>query len=92
MLFPQPNERGRFGIYGGRYVPETLIPALDELTTAYTEAADDPDFQAEFQHYFKTFVGRPSLLYFAENLDRTLRRREDLPKARRPQPHRGAQD
>jgi len=68
MLFPQPNERGRFGIYGGRYVPETLIPALDDLTAAYTEAADDPDFQAEFHHYLKTFVGRPSLLYFARNL------------------------
>ncbi len=66
--FPQPNSRGRFGIYGGRYVPETLIPALDELTEVYTQAKNDPDFQAEFQHYLKTFVGRPSLLYYAENL------------------------
>ena len=84
MLFPQPNERGRFGIYGGRYVPETLIPALDELTTAYTEAANDPEFQAEFQHYLKTFVGRPSLLYFAKNLTehcggaKVYLKREDL--------------
>jgi tryptophan synthase beta chain len=68
MLFPLPNERGRFGQYGGRYVPETLIPALEELTAAYQKAANDPDFQKEFKHYLKTFVGRPSLLYFAKNL------------------------
>ncbi len=66
--FPLPDARGRFGEYGGRFVPETLIPALDELTTAYGEAKADPTFQAELQHYFKTFVGRPSLLYYAENL------------------------
>jgi tryptophan synthase beta chain len=68
MLFPLPNERGRFGQYGGRYVPETLIPALDELTKAYRQAANDQSFQQEFKHYLKTFVGRPSLLYFAKNL------------------------
>jgi tryptophan synthase beta chain len=68
MLFPLPDERGRYGIYGGRYVPETLIPALEQLTKAYTEASNNPKFQAEFQHYLKTFVGRPSLLYFAKNL------------------------
>ena len=67
-MFPLPNERGRFGVYGGRYVPETLIPALDELTRAYREAAEDADFKAELEHYLKTFVGRPSLLYFARNL------------------------
>jgi tryptophan synthase beta chain len=68
MLFPLPNERGRYGIYGGRYVPETLIPALEQLTKAYTEASSDPKFQAEFQDYLKTFVGRPSILYYAKNL------------------------
>ena len=68
MLFPLPDERGRFGVYGGRYVPETLIPALDDLTQAYREAADDATFKAQFEHYLKTFVGRPSLLYFAKNL------------------------
>ena len=67
-MFPLPNSRGRFGVYGGRYVPETLIPALDELTQAYEEAMADTAFTAEFEHYLKTFVGRPSLLYFAENL------------------------
>ncbi len=70
MLFPQPNEKGRFGIYGGRYVPETLIPALDELAKAYSEIALSDDFQAEFHHYLKTYVGRPSLLYYAENLSK----------------------
>ncbi len=68
MLFPLPNSRGRFGVYGGRYVPETLIPALDELTQAYEEAMADAEFKAEFEHYLKTFVGRPSLLYLAKNL------------------------
>ena len=68
MLFPLPNERGRFGLYGGRYVPETLIPALEDLTKAYQTATSDPEFQNEFKHYLKTFVGRPSLLYFAKNL------------------------
>jgi tryptophan synthase beta chain len=68
MLYPLPNERGRYGMFGGRYVPETLIPALDELAQAYREAANDPEFKREFHHYLKTFVGRPSLLYLAENL------------------------
>ncbi|UCH27796.1 MAG: tryptophan synthase subunit beta [Trueperaceae bacterium] len=67
-MFPLPNNRGRFGIYGGRYVPETLIPALDELTEAYRSVAEDPDFQREFHHYLETYVGRPSLLTFAANL------------------------
>jgi tryptophan synthase beta chain len=68
MLFPLPNERGRYGLYGGRYVPETLIPALEQLTKSYQEASSDPAFQNEFKHYLKTFVGRPSLLYYAKNL------------------------
>ena len=68
MTFPLPNDRGRFGEFGGRYVPETLIPALDELTEAYNAAANGPEFQAEFEHYLKTFVGRPSGLYYAKNL------------------------
>ncbi len=68
MLFPQPNARGRFGQYGGRYVPETLIPALEELGAAYTDAQNDPEFKKTFEHYLKTFVGRPSTLYLAENL------------------------
>ncbi len=68
MLFPLPDARGRYGEYGGRYVPETLIPALDELTTAYDEAMNDPEFVKTFEFYLETFVGRPSTLYLAENL------------------------
>ena len=70
MTFPLPNARGRFGEYGGRFVPETLIPALDDLTAAYTEAIADPEFKKTFEFYLKTFVGRPSTLYLAENLTR----------------------
>ncbi len=83
-MFPLPDERGRFGPYGGRYVPETLIPALDELTKAYLESTEDDIFQAEFADYLKSYVGRPSLLYRAENLSRRLGgariylKREDL--------------
>ena len=68
MLFPLPDARGRYGEYGVRYVPETLIPALDELTVAYDEAMNDPEFKKTFEFYLKTFVGRPSTLYLAENL------------------------
>ena len=84
FTFPLPDTRGRFGLYGGRYVPETLIPALDELTREYESARNDAAFMAEFAHYLRTFVGRPSLLYFARNLTercggaRIYLKREDL--------------
>ncbi len=83
-MFPLPDERGRFGIYGGRYVPETLIPALDELDSAYQSARQAEDFMAEFDRYLTTYVGRPSRLYLAENLTasfggaRVYLKREDL--------------
>src|SRR5262249_16281643 len=63
-----PDVHGRFGPYGGRYVPETLMSALAQLSVEYDTARDDADFQREFDHYLKTYVGRPSLLYFAERL------------------------
>ncbi|AKH15834.1 tryptophan synthase subunit beta [Deinococcus soli (ex Cha et al. 2016)] len=66
--YPQPDERGRFGRFGGRYVPETLIPALDELQAAYTEARNDPAFLNELERLLKDFVGRPSGLYLAQGL------------------------
>jgi tryptophan synthase beta chain len=66
--FPLPDARGRFGRFGGRYVPETLIPALDELEAAYAAARKDPEFLAELDTLLREFVGRPSGLYFAENL------------------------
>ena len=66
--FPQPDGRGRYGRYGGRYVPETLIPALDELEAAYNEAKQDPEFLGELAGLFRDYVNRPSTLYLARNL------------------------
>jgi tryptophan synthase beta chain len=63
-----PDAFGRFGIFGGKYVPETLMPALSELETAYYQYRQDPDFQAELDHLLRDYVGRPSPLYFAERL------------------------
>ena len=63
-----PDALGRFGQYGGKYVPETLMPALFELETAYAQYQDDPDFNRELQELLKDYVGRPSPLYFAERL------------------------
>ena len=63
-----PDSRGRFGDFGGRYVPETLTRALDELVVEYDAAKRDPKFQAELDHLLKTFVGRPSPLYHAKRL------------------------
>ena len=73
----------RFGPYGGRYVPETLMPALDELAQAYREAAADPSFQAELMRLLETYAGRPTALFHAERLSaalgcRVLLKREDL--------------
>lgn len=79
-----PDERGRFGPYGGRYVPEVLIPALEELTAAYQEASVDPGFQQEFERLCHFWAGRPTPLYYAERLTgklggaRILLKREDL--------------
>ncbi|HET7530177.1 MAG TPA: tryptophan synthase subunit beta [Mycobacteriales bacterium] len=74
---------GRFGEYGGRYVPEALVAALDELTAAYEKALTDEDFQQEFHRLLRDYAGRPSLLYDAERLSaeigaRVLLKREDL--------------
>src|SRR5215468_9776982 len=63
-----PDERGHFGIYGGRFVAETLMPLILELEKAYAAAKDDPAFQAEMGGYLANYVGRPSPLYFAERL------------------------
>lgn len=66
--YPQPDGRGRFGRFGGRYVPETLIPALDELERAYAAAKVDPAYLNELDRLLRDFVGRPSGLYLAERL------------------------
>ncbi len=63
-----PDSLGRFGPYGGKYVPETLMPALAELETAYNKFRVDSDFQAELQGLLKDYVGRANPLYFAERL------------------------
>lgn len=63
-----PDSAGRFGPFGGRYVPETLTRALDELTVEYAKARQDPAFQAELDDLWQHYVGRPSPLYFAPRL------------------------
>jgi tryptophan synthase beta chain len=80
----QPDTRGHFGIYGGRYVPETLMPALKELEAAYAHYKRDREFKQELDYYLREYVGRPSPLYFAEKLTKQLGgakiylKREDL--------------
>lgn len=79
-----PDSHGRFGPYGGRYVPETLMPALLELESAYTKAKQDRRFEQELAYYLKHYVGRPTSLYRAERLSKRLGgariylKREDL--------------
>src|SRR5574340_411575 len=65
-----PDERGHFGIYGGRFVAETLMPLILDLERAYAQARVDPKFQAEMDGHLETYVGRPSPLYFAQRLTR----------------------
>ncbi len=80
----QPDARGHFGRYGGRYVPETLMHPLQELEAEYFRAQQDPEFQQELQYYLREFCGRPTPLYFAARLTRALGgakiylKREDL--------------
>ena len=84
MKYQQPDPRGHFGQFGGRYVAETLMPALLELEKSYNECQADPSFQAEYEAYLKNYVGRPSPLYFARRLTEHLGgakiylKREDL--------------
>ena len=79
-----PDKHGRFGEYGGRYVPETLMPALLELEQEYARVKKDRRFQSELAYYLKHYVGRPTSLYFAERLTKRLGgakiylKREDL--------------
>ena len=63
-----PNERGYFGSFGGRFVPETLMYALEELEEKYQKVKEDPSFWQEFEYYLREFAGRPTPLYFAKNL------------------------
>src|SRR3990172_9217401 len=80
----EPDSRGYFGQYGGRYVPETLMAALDELEAAYKDASADPAFQEQFRRLCRDYVGRPTPLYHARQLSERcggaaiLLKREDL--------------
>jgi tryptophan synthase beta chain len=78
-----PDARGRYGSFGGRYVPEVLIPALDELTEAWVRLRDDPTFRSQLDELLRDYVGRPSALTFASRLSdelgyRIYLKREDL--------------
>jgi len=79
-----PDDQGKFGPYGGQFVPETLMPVLEELVQAYKEARNDPDFTTEFDNLLRTYVGRPSPLSHARRLSQKLGgaqiylKREDL--------------
>lgn len=79
-----PDERGKFGIYGGQFVPETLMPALSQLLATYQTAQQDPQFAAQFQHLLQSYVGRPSPITHAQRLSHALGgaqiylKREDL--------------
>ena len=78
------NQKGRFGIYGGQYIPETLMNAVIELEEAYNRFKDDENFNRELDELFKNYAGRPSMLYFAKKMTADLGgakiylKREDL--------------
>lgn len=84
LLNPAPDEHGKFGPYGGQFVPETLMPALEELILVYQTAKNDPAFQEEFHYLLRTYVGRPSPITHAKRLSQMLGgaqiylKREDL--------------
>jgi len=84
MKKPFPDKHGHFGIFGGKYVPETLMAPLQELETAYLSIRKDPRYQSELRSHLKDYVGRPTPLYFAERLTEELKgariylKREDL--------------
>lgn len=82
--YQQPDERGHFGTFGGRFVPETLMPAVLELEEAYEKAIKDPEFLNDIDYYFKQYIGRETPLYYAKSLSEQLGgpkiylKREDL--------------
>ena len=83
MKIGMPKD-GRFGDFGGKYIPETLVPAIEELEENYQKIKNDKSFQKELDYYLKNYAGRPTPLYFAENLTKSVGgakiylKREDL--------------
>ena len=83
MKIGMPKD-GRFGNFGGKYIPETLVPAVEELEENYQKIKSDKSFQNELDYYLKNYAGRPTPLYFAENLTKSVGgakiylKREDL--------------
>jgi len=78
-----PDERGYFGEFGGRFVPETLMEPLLQLESAYYKIKQDENFKKEYEYYLRNFVGRPTPLYYASKLSKKLKariylKREDL--------------
>src|SRR2546426_12175768 len=77
-------KNGKFGEFGGRFIPETLVPAVEELEEAYLKFKDDSDFTSELDYYLTHYAGRPTPLYFAKNLSKAVGgakiylKREDL--------------
>ena len=68
-----PDKQGHFGIFGGKFVPETLMPALKELEEVYQRARRDRSFKKELDYYLKEYAGRPTPLYFAKNLSKQIK-------------------
>ena len=87
-----PDARGHFGVYGGRFVPEALMAVIEEVTAAYEKARGDQTFLDELDRLQRHYTGRPSPLYEATRLSRSCGGSAALPEARRPQPHRISQD
>ena len=81
MKYPKD---GRFGEFGGKYIPETLVPAIEELEENYLKIKNDKNFKKELDYFFREYAGRPTPLYFAKNLtekievQKSILRREDL--------------
>ncbi|MCY9399262.1 pyridoxal-phosphate dependent enzyme, partial [Bacillus haynesii] len=83
-MYSYPNEQGRFGDFGGKFVPETLMQPLEEIEKAFLELKDDPTFQKDYQKLLNDYSGRPTALTFADQLTKQLGgakiylKREDL--------------
>ena len=84
--------KGRFGIHGGQYVPETIMNAVNELEATYNKYKDDPEFNRELTELYNEYAGRPSRLYYAERMSKDLGGAKIYLKARGPEPHRFPQN